>query len=341
MKRLFSNTAILVFFCIIMGGIIMLDCIIAVGQTKQMRGIADHFSDSTIRFSVLQADIPEAFSQANLLQFIDEHGSEIRNFSSTITSKQGAEFYSSVADCFSQADTDSYGVWLREDQYQEWINSGNTSFYYKNHWYTVLGSYPKNQTPEAFILDIKGELTQSPNTAMNGTFYLDCGNDTLSIYHALASQIQATNSYAQVTLIESQADGYTFSRIMEYEDALYYLLQMGLLLFLNLINFGNIAGHWVQTREREIFVRRMAGGSSFNVFMDLILPFSAVTFVSIDIGMITALLVGFIFSNPTTEAIFMGGYIGLLQWFILLFFGSYILIKKIRLPIISIRKSEV
>lgn len=340
MKRLFSNTAILVFFCIMMGGIIMLDCIIAVGQTKQIRGVAEHFSDFIVRFSVLQADIPEAFTQADLLSFIEEQAPQIRSLASINTSKQGAELYSSISDCFSQVPAGAYGVWLREDTYQEWMDSGESGFFYKNHWYTVLGSYTADQIPESFLLDIRGELIQSPDTAMNGTFYLDGGEQTLALYQSLAARIQETYPYAQVVLIEDQANGYTLSRIRESESALYYFLQMGLLVFLNLLNFGNISGYWVQTREREIFVRRMVGGTSFTVYRHLLFPFSAVTAASIGAGMAIGFAVGAVLSVITLESLKIGLTIGALQWIVLLLFGSCVLVRRIRLPMMRLKKSE-
>lgn len=340
MKRILSNSSIILFFCILMGGIIMLDSIIAIDHTKQLRGIANHFSNSTVRFSVLQADIPDSFTQGDLLQFIEENSMDIKNFSCNITSKNGSELYSSMGNCFHMSPDNTYGVWLRDDQYQEWEKSEKTSFFYKNHWYTVLGSYSPNQASESFILDMKGELIQNPDTAMNGIFYLDCEENSLNIYQALVSRIQETYPYAQVSLMEDQANGYTFSRIVESEDSLYYLLQMGLLVFLNLLNFGNIAGYWVQQKEREIFVRRMAGGSYFHVYMDLILPFSIVTLIFIGIGMLMGFLIGSLLSTITIESIYMGSFIGIIQWFILLIFGSCILIRKVRLPIIYLKKSE-
>ena len=56
MKKIFQKYAILFFFCAMMGGIIMIDSILAISFTDKERGLATEFSDYTKKISILQAD---------------------------------------------------------------------------------------------------------------------------------------------------------------------------------------------------------------------------------------------------------------------------------------------
>ena len=67
MKKFFQKYAILFFFCAMMGGIIMIDSILAISFTDKERGLATEFSDYTKKISILQADSSESFSQEDLM----------------------------------------------------------------------------------------------------------------------------------------------------------------------------------------------------------------------------------------------------------------------------------
>ena len=69
-KNFFKNMQFVFFFCAMMGGIIMIDSILAISFTDKERGLATEFSDYTKKISVLQADSSESFSQEDLMIFL-------------------------------------------------------------------------------------------------------------------------------------------------------------------------------------------------------------------------------------------------------------------------------
>lgn len=338
MKRHFLNSAIVLFFCFMMGAIIMADCFMAVGYTVKQRGIAGKFSDYTIRFTILQAQAPDSFLQSELENFLNESQANTTIMAKDITSQNGVELYVRQGDYFNTYKEQS-GVWLSQKKYHSWEKENISSFFYKNYDYTVLGSYKENLNKD-FVLDMKGELRQNPEEAMYGTYYLDCKENTADIYNQLVAAIQTKNPYAQIFLEEEQADGYLFARLMRTEDAMYYLIQMGLLLFLNILNFGNIVGYWANARRRELFVRRLTGGTTAGVFQDMIFAFMGVVVTSVLAGCITGGILSTYFAPVTREAIFMGIGISVIQCLLLLFLGSIVLYKNIRISIIELKKEQ-
>ena len=69
MGKFLQRYGILFFFCAMMGGIIMIDSILAISFTDKERGLATEFSDYTKKISILQADSSESFSQEDLMFF--------------------------------------------------------------------------------------------------------------------------------------------------------------------------------------------------------------------------------------------------------------------------------
>src|SRR5699024_10086382 len=108
----------------------------------------------------------------------------------------------------------------------------------------------------------------------------------VGVYHQLVATIQEKNPSAQILLEEEQENGYLFTRMMQTEDSLYYFLQMGLLLFLNIINFGNIVGYWTRERRKELFVRRLTGGTINAVYVKMIMAFMCVVATAMFLGCI-------------------------------------------------------
>ncbi len=337
MKRHFSNSAIILFFCFMMGAIIMADCVTAVGYTIKQRGIATHFSEHTIRFTILQAQIPESFLHEELERFLEECQTDII-LAKDITSKNGVELYINQGDYFS-TNGQQYGVWLSKERYDSFKKENSSSFLYNNQEYHVLGSY-KEKLSKDFVIDMRGELRRDSSFAMYGIYYLDCKENTKEVYNQLVAAIQQKNPSAQIMLEEEQATGYLFARIMKTEDSIYYLLQMGLLLFLNIINFSNIVGYWTNARKRELFVRRLTGGTIKSVFFDMITAFMGVIVTAIFMGCIVGGIVGSYLMPVTIEGIFMGIGISVLQCILLLLLSSIVLYKNIRIPIIELKKEQ-
>ena len=137
MKRYFSNSAILLFFCFLMGAIIMADCIMAVGYVIKERGIASQFSDNTIRFTILQPQSQESFLYGELKIFL-ENCQERICFVKEAQGKQGVELYINEEDYFP-INKGMYGVWLSEEIYDSLKEKNSSSFFYNYQEYNVLG----------------------------------------------------------------------------------------------------------------------------------------------------------------------------------------------------------
>ena len=120
-------------------------------------------------------------------------------------------------------------------------------------------------------------LEQAPDTAVTGVYYLDGGQNTNLIFQELQNQILTKNQYAQIVVLEDSSKGYLLERLKNSQDATYYLLQMGLLVLLNLLNFGNVASCWANYRITEIAVRKMVGGTDGTIFRKIMILFGAAT----------------------------------------------------------------
>ena len=335
MKRYFSNSAILLFFCFLMGAIIMADCIMAVGYVIKERGIASQFSDNTIRFTILQPQSQESFLYGELKIFL-ENCQERICFVKETQGKQGVELYINEEDYFP-INKGMYGVWLSEEIYDSLKEKNSSSFFYNYQEYNVLGYY-KEKFYKDFVIDMRGELSRDISLAMNGTYYLDGKEQTVGVYHQLVATIQEKNPSAQILLEEEQENGYLFTRMMQTEDSLYYFLQMGLLLFLNIINFGNIVGYWTRERRKELFVRRLTGGTINAVYVKMIMAFMCVVATAMFLGCIFGGIVGAFLMPVTVEGIGMGVFMSILQSVLLFFLGSIVLYRNIHLPIIELKK---
>ncbi|MGN0298979.1 MAG: hypothetical protein ACI4C1_07365 [Lachnospiraceae bacterium] len=338
MKRYLQKYALIIFFCSMMGGIIMADCLFAVAFTNKERGIAVEFSEHTKKISILQADSQDSFQQKELADFLKEYTNETSMNVSKSNSQNGVELYSNQQNIWSLANDEYYGIWLRNDQYDDWSKTAAANYYYKGNYYKVMGSYSKRLAKETFVVDMRGELNQNPQTAVKGIYYLDAEEHTNFIYDALAAKILSKNPYAQIMVLEDHANGYLGSRLLQSTDATYYLLQMSLLVLLNLFNFGNIAGYWVNARKQEILVRKMVGGTVDKIFLGLAVPFTASTGLFILIGMSISMIVIGLYTKITSEAIILGGIISLAQWILLIIFESISLCKQIHIPIMKIKK---
>ena len=340
MRRFLQKYAIIIFFCTLMGGIIMADCIFAVSFTIRERGIAAEFSNDTKKLSILQADSEYAFQQKDLEEFLGKYGVNTAINLSKVNSQSGVELYSNKVNYFDTEEDGNFGVWLREDQYDSWKKTNEDLFYYKGKYYEVLGEYTRRRVEEKFVVNMEGELSLNPQIAVKGVYYLDCGENTNTVYETLYSEILTKNPYAQITVLEETANGYLVSRLLQSGNAMYYLLQMGILVILNILNFGNIAGYWVTARKQEIFVRKMVGGTVGEVFMDLIVPFIAVTGLFIMTGMLISMIMIGINIKVMKEAIIFSSICGSIQWFLLAIFECIILWKQINKSVIEIKKQD-
>lgn len=144
MKKFFQKYAILFFFCAMMGGIIMIDSILAISFTDKERGLATEFSDYTKKISILQADSSESFSQEDLMFFLQ--GKEKINVIRS-SDYNGIELYSNELEYFKNKDEANWtpGVWLRRDVYENWIDKEEQYYYYKGKYFNVLGTYEEKK----------------------------------------------------------------------------------------------------------------------------------------------------------------------------------------------------
>ena len=250
MFRYLQRFGILLFFCTCMGAIIMADCTMAIGITERDRGLAASFSENTMRFSLMQADTPDSWTNGDLLDFLNTTGKSgipVRLLKKTSTG--AGELYTTEEGFFPGEDREGYGVLVRTDQ--KTVLTENDQIYYQGNSYPVVGEYTSELTPENCLIDMKGVLSDRSEYAMEGIFYLDCGSSTAAVYAALSGAGTAKYPAAQFTVLEESARGNLRKRLGESPDAVYYLLTMALLAMLNLLNFGNVAGYWVSERRKR------------------------------------------------------------------------------------------
>ncbi len=338
MKKFLKKYAILFFFCGMMGGIIMLDCIFAVAFMDKRRGIAADFSDDTKKISIVQADTQESFLQREFDIFLQRRKESGKINLLKYEGEGGAELYSNDMEYFTGDDSQNCGVWLRQDEYDNWAKTDEKQFYYKGSYYDVLGSYGKKEAEEKYIINMQAEFENHPEAAVKGVYYLDCGMDTNRILEELQSEILAKNQYAQIAVLEEAAKGRLMERLFQSTDAMYYLLQMGVLVLLNLFNFGNIAGYWVSARKTEIFVRKMVGGNAANIFLKLSVLFITMTGAFIAVGMLAGAALAGLQMKITNEALGLGFVGCATQWLVLALFEGAVLWKQVRKPMMEIKK---
>ncbi len=193
------------------------------------------------------------------------------------------------------------------------------------------------------LMSTQSALEQAPDTAVTGVYYLDGAQNTNLLFEELRNRILTKNQYAQIVVLEASSNGQLLERLKNSEDAMYYVLQMGVLLFLNLLNFGNIAGHWANARKTEIVVRKMVGGTDGTIIQKLMILFGSATGLFILTGMACGIIVAGInmkMTQITKDAFLFGGMNCLFQWFVLLLLGGIIIRKCVRKNIMEIRKQS-
>lgn len=183
-------------------------------------------------------------------------------------------------------------------------------------------------------------LEQAPDTAVTGVYYLDGGQNTNLIFQELQNQILTKNQYAQIVVLEDSSKGYLLERLKNSQDATYYLLQMGLLVLLNLLNFGNVASCWANYRRTEIAVRKMVGGTDGTIFRKIMILFGAVTGLFILSGMMIGILIAKNHMEITSIALLFGIINCLIQWLILILFGGLSIHRYVRKNIMELRKQS-
>ena len=341
MKKILQKYGILFFFCAMMGGIIIIDSIVAISFLDKERGLANEFSRDTKKLSILQADSKEAFCQNDLLAFLQRRKVDGKINMLKVADQDGIELYSSELPYFKDKSADDWkaSVLLRKDTYEKWLKTGDSNYYYKGRYFNVSGIYEKNELEESYVVDMQGVINYNPEEAVKGVYYFDCGQDTNLVFEELNAEILAKNQYAQISVLEESSEGNLFNRLGHSQNALYYLIQMGLLLILNLFNFGNIAGYWVNARKTEIFVRKMVGGTDISIFVKLIVTFAKAT----GIFMITGMLIGTAIVGNSVKnigkAFLFGSMNCVIQWLIFLVFGGILLWKYLRKTMIEMEKS--
>ncbi len=312
-----------------MGTIIMTDCVMAIGITERERGLAASFSENTMRFSLMQADTPDSWTNGDLLNFLNTTGKSgipVRLLKKTSTG--AGELYTTEEGFFAGENREGYGVLVRKDQ--KTVLTENDQIYYQGNSYPIVGKYTSDLTPENCLIDMKGVLSDRSDYAMEGTFYLDCGSSTAAVYAALFEAGTAKYQAAQFTVLEESARGNLRKRLGESPDAVYYLLTMALLALLNLLNFGNIAGYWVSERRKEIYARRLCGGTRRNVAKKLTLEFSAAAGIFIAAGTAAGALFAARVVRIYGKAVILGLGIDVLQWAIFVLFSAVLLRKECR-----------
>ena len=183
-------------------------------------------------------------------------------------------------------------------------------------------------------------LEQALDTAVTGIYYLDGGQNTNLIFQELQNQILTKNQYAQITVLEDSSKGYLLERLKNSQDATYYLLQMGLLVLLNLLNFGNVASCWANYRRTEIAVRKMVGGTDGTIFRKIMILFGEATGLFILIGMMIGILIAKNYMEITSIALLFGIINCLIQWLILILFGGLSIHRYVRKNIMELRKQS-
>ena len=183
-------------------------------------------------------------------------------------------------------------------------------------------------------------LEQAPDTAVTGVYYLDGGQNTNLIFQELQNQILTKNQYAQIVVLEDSSKGYLLERLKNSQDATYYLLQMGLLVLLNLLNFGNVASCWANYRITEIAVRKMVGGTDGTIFRKIMILFGAATGLFILSGMMIGILIAKNHMEITSIALLFGIINCLIQWLILILFGGLSIHRYVRKNIMELRKQS-
>ena len=183
-------------------------------------------------------------------------------------------------------------------------------------------------------------LEQAPDTAVTGVYYLDGGQNTNLIFQELQNQILTKNQYAQIVVLEDSSKGYLLERLKNSQDATYYLLQIGLLVLLNLLNFGNVASCWANYRITEIAVRKMVGGTDGTIFRKIMILFGAATGLFILSGMMIGILIAKNHMEITSIALLFGIINCLIQWLILILFGGLSIHRYVRKNIMELRKQS-
>ena len=177
-------------------------------------------------------------------------------------------------------------------------------------------------------------LEQAPDTAVTGVYYLDGGQNTNLIFQELQNQILTKNQYAQIVVLEDSSKGYLLERLKNS------LLQMGLLVLLNLLNFGNVASCWANYRRTEIAVRKMVGGTDGTIFRKIMILFGAATGLFILSGMMIGILIAKNHMEITSIALLFGIINCLIQWLILILFGGLSIHRYVRKNIMELRKQS-
>ena len=160
------------------------------------------------------------------------------------------------------------------------------------------------------------------------------------IFQELQNQILTKNQYAQIVVLEDSSKGYLLERLKNSQDATYYLLQMGLLVLLNLLNFGNVASCWANYRITEIAVRKMVGGTDGTIFRKIMILFGAATGLFILSGMVIGILIAKNHMEITSIALLFGIINCLIQWLILILFGGLSIHRYVRKNIMELRKQS-
>ncbi len=193
------------------------------------------------------------------------------------------------------------------------------------------------------LMSTQSALEQAPDATVTGVYYLDGARNTNLLFEELRNRILTKNQYAQIIVLEASSKGQLLERLKNSEDAMYYVLQMGVLLILNLLNFGNISGHWANARKTEIAVRKMVGGTDGTIIQKLMVLFGSAIGLFLLTGMACGIVIAGINMKTIriTKAAFLFGSMNcLLQWLVLLLLGGIIIRRCVRKNIMEIRKQS-
>ena len=119
--------------------------------------------------------------------------------------------------------------------------------------------------------------------------------------------------------------------ILKSEETRSFILIIFLLLFLNFLSFGTLAGFWTRASMTEIYVRSLAGGRKASIFFALWTAFALLTILAMLLGGSIGVLMGIIIGASWNSGVWIGGFICLSQWMLLTMFITVFLIKAIRL----------
>ena len=221
-------------------------------------------SDNTYRISIWQADFMD--EEIDNDQFFTN-----RNLLLWLRKQENFTFYKSRYDerfCYSDGSSNSmYNVEEGAAYINEWNRAdvfarGNSYyFYWDSIEYEVVG-YMNNFI--SILANIVPMLEKNSQEIISGTFFIDAGEESVSLIQDLSAEIQKINSEADISYAEVK-DTWV-DELFNQSGALLIFLSCSALLF---VSGFSIILSWVDKHKREMFVRRLSGAGEVRLLLRL------------------------------------------------------------------------